>query len=83
MLALPELNEPFEVVCDACGVGLRAVLLQDGGLLAFNGKRPPQAYSQTALTCYDVALEERRIVTSVLLRCHAFCAGQVARLQPY
>ena len=53
MLALPDLNEPFEVICDACGMG--AVLLQRGRPGAFDGKRlslAEQNYALELWRCY-------------------------------
>ena len=40
-LQLPDLNRPlsFEVICDACGVGIGVVLLQGGRPIVCDGKR--------------------------------------------
>ncbi|MCO5576395.1 hypothetical protein L7F22_030205 [Adiantum nelumboides] len=39
VLALPDLSEPFEVQCDACGDCLGAVLLQEGHAIAYESRR--------------------------------------------
>ena len=39
VLKLPDPKRPFEVIADACGVGLGAVRMQDGQSVAFDAKR--------------------------------------------
>ena len=49
-MALPDYSKPFDVVCDASGLGLGAVLLQDGQPIAFESRQfspAEQNYSTT------------------------------------
>ena len=43
VLALPDCNSPLGNICDACGAGLGAVLVQRGRPIACEGKRMKEA----------------------------------------
>ena len=47
------MSRPYEVIYDACGTGLGAVLLQDGRDIAFDGKRmSPAKHALELWRCY-------------------------------
>ena len=42
VLGIPDLNKPFEVVCDASDSAIGAILIQDGKPIAYEGRDSPQ-----------------------------------------
>ena len=70
VLALPDLQRPFEVVCDASGVGLGAVLIQDGRPISFWAKRLSEAEQN-----YAVGEQEMLAVVHALELWHCYLDG--------
>ena len=71
VLALPNLQRPFELICDASGVGLGAVLIQDGRPIAFWAKRLSEAEQN-----YPVGEQEMLAVVHALELWHCYLDGQ-------
>ena len=71
VLALPNLQRPFEVICDVSGIGLGAVLIQDGRPIAFWAKRLSEAEQN-----YTVGEQEMLAVVHALELWHCYLDGQ-------
>ena len=39
MLAQPDIEKPFDVFCDASGIGLGCVLMQEGRVIAYDSQQ--------------------------------------------
>ena len=75
VLALPNLQRPFQVICDAFGVGLGAVLIQDGRPIALWAKRLSEAEQNLLLAskkCYQLACTQ---TLALLSRWSGFPSG--------
>ena len=62
VLAFPDIDKPFELVCDASGIGLGAVLLQEGRPLAYYSRK------MTAAECNYIVTEQELLATVEYLR---------------
>ena len=80
VLAFPDLIKPFELVCDASGYEVGAVLLQEGRPLGYSSRKV------TAAECNYVFTEEDLLATIEALhgfRCYLLSGGQlVTRNRP-
>ena len=75
VLTLPDVQKPFQVVCDACDYGIGAVLLQDGQVVAYLSKKLNDAERN-----YSTTEKELLAVVTALLEWRCYLLGKPVRV---
>ena len=79
ILAQPDVEKPFDVFCDASGIGLRYVFMQEGRVIAYASRqlRKHEVNYPTHDLELAVVVHALKILRHYLLGnvCHIYCGG--------